>query len=445
MRVRQNKAFPVVLAVVVLGAVLAAAAAVSSAPPSREAASPVRPVLLIEVKGTIDPATSAYIRRGIRTSNRNRDALLLLRLDTPGGLVDATKDIIQDMLASRVPIAVYVAPEGAMASSAGTFITVAAQVAAMAPTTHIGSATPISSEGKDLERKVTNALASYMKTLAEKRKRNADWATKAVVKGISATADEALRLKVIDIVARDQDELLRRIDGRKVVVAGGSEVIKSRNAPIQKLPMRPQEALMHFLANPNVLGILLLIAMYGIIGEISNPGSIFPGVVGGIALILVLFSSNVLPLSATGLALVVFSVVLFVVDTQVPTHGVLTAGGVLSLALGLFLLVDAEDPVFRMSLAFIIPATLATGAFFAYAVTAGLRAQKRPVVTGHEGLVGRVAEARSPIAPEGRVLIDGAWWTAYAPGEKIEMGEMVRVVRVDGLKLYVTKVEGESK
>lgn len=404
-----------------------------------QAEHPSPSVCVITVTGTIDPATAGYIKRGIRKANRDNNNLLLIELDTPGGLVDATKDIIEQMLASRVPIAVYVTPQGAMASSAGTYITVAAQIAAMAPTTHIGSATPISSSGKDLEHKVTNALASYMKTLAERRGRNADWAIKAVRQGISATENEALKLKVIDFVVPDRQSLFRAVDGRKVQTSGGDVVIRSRGADVLKLPMTPQEGFMHFLANPNVIGFLVLLTIYGLIGEVSNPGAILPGVVGGMSLILVLYSSNLLPLSVTGLLLILFAVVLFLIDTQVTTHGVLTAGGVVSMALGLFLLVDAEDPVYRMSIPFVASAALVTGAFFVFAVGAGIRAQRRKVTTGHEGLVGSVVMAKTDIDPVGRVFLNGAWWTAQTREGSVRAGTAVRVVSVEGLRLFVTE------
>lgn len=400
-----------------------------------------RPVVrVIKVEGAIDPAVAGYIERALGLAKESRDELLLIEMDTPGGLVDSTKEIIQKMLASPVPIAVYVSPEGAMASSAGTFITLAAQVAAMAPTTHIGSATPISSEGGDLDRKVTHAMSSYIRTVAERRGRNADWAVKAVEEGISATEQEALKLNVIDLVSPSREDLLKKIDGRKVPVQGGTTTLNTTNARVVELPMTPQEALFHFLANPLVLGILVMVAIYGIIGEVSNPGAIFPGVVGGIALILVFFSANVLPLNTVAIMLIVFAIILFLVDTQVASHGVLTTGGVVAMALGLFLLVDSADPVFRMSVSFAISAALVTAAFFLFAVGAGLEAQKRKVVTGHEGMVGRVTEARTDISPEGRVFLDGAWWTAVSAGSSIQRGEQVVVRAVEGLRLIVDKV-----
>lgn len=397
-------------------------------------------VRVLHVEGTIDPATAGYIIRGLQQANSAGDGLVLIELDTPGGLVDATKDIIKEMLRSRVPVAVYVSPEGAMAASAGTYITVAAQIAAMAPTTHIGSATPVSGEGHDLQRKFTYALSSYMKTLAERRGRNAQWAVKAVTQGISATEHEALKLKVIDLIAPDRATLLKKIDGRKVDAAGQQVVLRTKGAPVKETPMSMQEVLMHFLSNPNVIGFLVIVAIYGLIGEVSNPGAILPGVLGGLALILVLYSSNILPLSATAAMLILFAVLLFLVDVHTPTHGVLTTGGCIAFALGLFLLVDSTDPIFRMSIPFVISAALATAAFFVFAVGAGVRAQKRKVTTGHEGLVGLLAEARTDIAPVGRVFLEGAWWTAEnRGGEPVRAGEMVRVVAVRGLRLYVEK------
>lgn len=401
-------------------------------------ASPLPTVLAIRVTGTIDPATAAYSVRAINKANRDHDALLLIQLDTPGGMVDSTKDIIKAMLASEVPIAVYVSPQGAMAASAGTYITIAAQIAAMAPTTHIGSATPIASTGKDLDRKVTNAMSSYIQTLAQRRGRNAEWAIKAVQKGVSATETQALKLHVIDLIAPTRSELLKEIDGRKVHLAEDQLVtLHTARAQVVDLPMSPQESLMHTLADPNVVMFLVLIAIYGLIAEVSNPGAILPGVVGGIALILVLYSSNVLPLNMAALLLLIFAVALFLIDAHVPTHGILTTGGIIAMGLGLFLLVDTENPLFRTSIVYVILGTAATGAFFVFAIGAGIRAQKRKVTTGYAGLVGRVVEAKTDINPVGSVFLEGAWWTAESTVGPIEMGERVVVQAVRGLRLFV--------
>lgn len=425
--------------VCLLGASLGLAVLADTAPKADDVPRTIR---VITVDGTIDPATSGYIRRAIEVANNNKDELLLIELNTPGGLVDATQDIIIAMLASKTPIAVYVTPEGGRALSAGTFILVSAQIAAMSPTTTTGAATPIGGQGgEDLERKVVNAMEAYMRSLAEKRDRNAEWATKAVTEGISATERESLELKVIDLIATDRNDLLKKIDGKTVMVAGEQKVtLNTAGAPVEELPMRPQERLMHFLANPNVIGILILIAIYGIIGEISNPGAIFPGVVGGIALILVFYAANLLPLNYTALALIVFAVALFIIESQTATTGILATGGAVALGLGLFLIVDVNDPVFRTSLSVVIPATLFTMAFFVFAIGAVIKAKKRHVTTGSQGLTGREVPARTDLDPYGKVFTDGSWWTVESIGGPVKAGEMVRIVEVQGLKLVVEPV-----
>jgi len=399
---------------------------------------------LIEVDGAIGPATVDYITRAITVSGEAGHAALVIRLDTPGGLLDSTQEIVQAFYGSPAPIVVHVAPSGAAAGSAGCFITLAADVAAMAPATSIGAAHPVQigggSEEKDakgdetMNKKLENHAVSTIEAIAERRGRNVAWARAAVLESASITAEKALELRVIDILATDMADLIRRLDGRTVrgapLALAGAEVVP--------IPMLVRERVFQMLWRPEVLLLLMLIAIYGIIGELSNPGAILPGVVGAIALILALYMGAILPVNIAGLALLGLAVLLFIADALAPTHGVLTIGGVIAFFLGGLMLFDGTIPDFRVSLALLVPATVLTAAFFMFIVTAGLRAQLLPVRAGREAFVGASALALTDIAPdaEGRVLLDGEDWRATTDAP-VASGERVRITAVRGLSLAV--------
>jgi membrane-bound serine protease (ClpP class) len=395
---------------------------------------------LIKVKGAIGPATASYIARAIDVATEREDTCLIIELDTPGGSLDSTREIIQKLFASTVPTVVYVYPEGAWAGSAGCFITLAADVAAMAPGTSIGAAHPVSigpggeSGGSDImKQKMENFASSYIASVAEKRGRNVEWAKSAVVKSESITATNALELKVIDLIATDLPELLTQLDDRDV----RGKSLKTASATVVEIPMTTQEKVLQLLSHPELMLILMLVAMYGIIGELSSPGAILPGVVGAIALILVLYMATVLPVSVAGLALIGLAVVLFIVDIYAPTHGVLTIGGIVAFFLGALMLFNRADPVFRLSLLYIIPATLVTAAFFVFVVGAGLRAQLLPVRAGRETMLGKTAPALARIdAASGRGFIEGEYWNAVSD-VPIESGHPVEIVAINGLTLKV--------
>ncbi len=401
------------------------------------------PVISMKMQGIIASPNQNFISRVLDEAKTRKACLVLVELDTPGGLMDSMEEIIKEMLKSSVPVCVYVSPSGAKAGSAGTFITIAAHVAAMAPGTSIGAAHPVSGDGNDIKgemnRKVTNYASSYIRTLAALRGRNAEWAEKAVRQSVAIDNDTALKNKVIDVIAIDTDELLAKIDGRKVKVNNTMVTLHTKGAPIVPIAMLPRENLFNFLANPNVLAILGVLTMYGLIAELQNPGAVFPGTIGVIALVLVLLGGSVLPVSIAGVALLVVSAALFIIDAFAPSHGVLTIGGVVAMCLGLLMVFDSPDPAVRVSLQTALLLSVLTGLFFLVVVVAGLRALKAKPQSGKEILIGMTAVASSTIQPTGKIFFDGSYWNARTEGEPISMGDTVSILRIEGLTAVVTK------
>ncbi|OIR15047.1 hypothetical protein GALL_41660 [mine drainage metagenome] len=398
---------------------------------------------LIKVEGAIGPATAGYVSRAVDRAGDGHFECLVIQLDTPGGLLDSTKTIVQKLLAARVPVVVYVAPEGATAASAGCFIALAADVAAMAPATSIGAAHPVEigaapgqeeSKGENtFAKKLENYSATYIESIAAKRGRNVEWARSAVKESAALTADKALAEKVVDLVAPNLDALLAQLDGRRV----GDRELHTRGAEIIPIPMTLREATFQLLWRPEVLVLLAIIAIYGLIGELSNPGTLVPGIVGSIALVLALYMGAVLPINFAGVALIVLAAVLFVADAFASTHGALTVGGGASLLLGALMLFDASNPAFRISLAFALPAAVITTLFSAFVLTAGLRAQRLPVRAGRETLIGRTAPALTRIDTSGGALfVEGERWNAVSD-TPIEPGQPAVVVGLTGLTLTV--------
>jgi membrane-bound serine protease (ClpP class) len=406
-------------------------------------------VSLIRVDGAIGPATADFIPRAVREAARRQDQCLIIELDTPGGLLESTKTIVQQLLTSPVPTVVYVAPSGATAASAGTFITLAADVAAMAPATTIGAAHPVqigsggsaeSPQDDTMKQKLENYAVSYMETIATKRKRNIEWAKSSVKESATITADKALELKVIEIIAKDNDDLLRQLDGREV----NGRKLKTVGAQVTEIPMSTSEVVFQKLWRPEVMFLLMLVAIYGIIGEISHPGTVLPGVVGAFALILVLYMSAILPVSSAGVALILLAVILFAIDVFAPTHGVLTFGGIVAFFVGSLMLFDRSNPALRLPLSYIVPATLITAAFFLFIVTKGLRAQQLPVKVGRETLLGRQTQAITPIdSQDGKVFLEGCYWKAVSDSP-VSKGQMVEITALHGLTMQVTPVTNSS-
>jgi membrane-bound serine protease (ClpP class) len=400
-------------------------------------------VCLIKIDGAIGPSTASYISRSIEAARTQDAQCLVIELNTPGGLLDSTQTIVQSFLGSTEPVIVYVAPTGATATSAGCFITLAASVAAMAPATTIGAAHPVMLSGAPtggeqkpddtMKQKLENFSVSYIEAIAAKRHRNVEWAKSAVRESASISAEKALELKVIDLIAIDRTDLLKQLNGRLV----DGKTLKTANAEIAEIRMSPAERIFQRLWRPEVMFILMLIAIYGIIGEMTTPGAILPGVVGAIALILALYMAAILPVNATGLVLIALALVLFIFDIYAPSHGVLTAGGIISFLIGSLMLFRTSDPLFRLSLGYIISATLITAAFFTFVVGKGLRAQRLPVKAGAEMMIGKTAPALTAIGSGGgRLFVEGEYWNAVSD-TPIEEGEMAEIVALRGLTLKV--------
>jgi membrane-bound serine protease (ClpP class) len=398
-------------------------------------------VSLINVDGAIGPATASYIARSMNEAQVQNAQCLIIQLNTPGGLLDSTQKIVQSFLGSPLPVVVYVAPTGATATSAGCFITMAASIAAMAPATTIGAAHPVSIGGapgggeekmdETMKQKIENFSISYIETIAGKRQRNVDWAKSAVKESASITAEKALQLKVIDLIAADISDLLQKLNGR---VADG-KTLKTAGAEISEIKMSASEHVFQKLWRPEVMFILMLVAIYGIIGELTTPGAILPGVVGAIALVIALYLAAILPVNVTGLVLIALALMLFIFDVYATTHGVLTVGGIIAFLIGSLMLFNRADPLFRLSLNYIIPATLVTAAFFIFIIGKGLRAQRLPVKVGAETLIGKTVTALTPVdSHSGRIFVEGEYWNAVSDSP-IEKDEQAEIAAVQGLTI----------
>jgi membrane-bound serine protease (ClpP class) len=416
------------------------AAAFMAAPASLRAEQ----VGLIHINGAIGPATATYIARALDRAATDNDECLIIQLDTPGGLLDSTKQIVSKLFQDQVPSVVYVAPAGAGAASAGTFITLAADVAAMAPDTTIGAAHPVSMGGGGDEgetnsvmgRKLENYAASYIETIATKRRHSVEWAKSAVRESASITAAQALQLHVIDLIAGDVPDLLRQLDGRRAA----GRTLRTAKASVVVIPMTAGERIFQMLWRPEVMFVLMLVAIYGIIGELSNPGAVLPGVAGAVALVLALYMGSVLPVNAAGLALILLAVALFIIDVFATTHGVLTVGGVVAFLLGSLLLFNRQ-PGFKLPLAWVLTATILTALFFLFVIGAGLRAQFQPAKTGRESMAGKTATALTAVDQYGgKVLFEGEYWEAVGQ-EPVAAGAPVEIV---GLEQLVLRVKPKS-
>lgn len=402
---------------------------------------------MLVVDDVINPIVAEYITSGIQKTTRDQAELLIIQLDTPGGLDRSMRIIIKEMLNSSTPIVVYVAPSGSRAASAGALITLAAHVAAMAPGTNIGAAHPVGMGGgkmdETLVKKVENDAAAYIRSIADKRGRNAEWAEKAVRQSVSASEKEALQLKVIDLIARDLPELIKALNGRKVETAAGPKLLKTEGKRIVYQEMNLRQRILAILSDPNVAYLLLILGFYGLIFELSSPGAVLPGIVGGIALILGLYALQMLPINYAGLILILLAILLFLAEIKVPSYGALTIGGIIAMILGSLMLIDTPAAYLRISLQLIAPTALATAAFFSLLVRAVIRAHRIKPATGREGLVGEIGMVRSWGDSYGRVFVQGELWEARGE-EAFREGEEVRVVGVEGLRLWVKK-EGPTE
>jgi membrane-bound serine protease (ClpP class) len=400
-------------------------------------------VELLTVQAVINPVVADYVSQRIAAANDDGAAAIVIKLDTPGGLDSSMRQIIQSMIASKAPVIVWVAPEGGRAASAGTFITMAAHIAVMAPNTSIGAAHPVGSGGEDVQGderdKVTNDAVSYLRDIATRRGRNADWADKAIRDSISANSQEAEQLNVVDFVSGDLGDILNKIDGRTVTTAAGPVTLRTAGDQVTEAPMDFIERLLLIITDPTIAALLLSLGGIALYFELSNPGAILPGVVGGIAILLALYALGTLPVNLAGLGLIGFAFALFLADVYLTSHGVLTVGGAISLALGLLMLINSSAPylqVARPAVAGIVTAFLAASVVIA---TLSFRTRRIRVATGSEALVGRIARARSAISPDGTVMLDGEIWRAVTD-RPVEQGAAVRVVSVEGLTVKVEPV-----
>jgi membrane-bound serine protease (ClpP class) len=401
-----------------------------------------RPVSVIDIDGAITPITVRLLAAAIERAQADASQALVVQLNTPGGLERSMRSMVQSILNAEIPVIVYVAPTGARAASAGVFLTVAAHVAAMAPATNIGAAHPVAVGGqmdKDMLKKVENDAAAFARTLATERGRNAEWMEKAVRSSVSVTEREALKLKVIDLIADSVPDLLEKIDGRVVKTKRGPVTLETKNAPVKVIEIRFRDRFLALITDPNIAYILMMVGMLGIFFELSNPGVVLPGVIGGISLILAFFAFQSLPINWAGLLLILFGVALLIAEIKITSHGVLTIGGVVSMVLGSFMLYEAPEVGFRVSWAVILPTVGATAGLVIWAVSAGLRAMLRPPTTGVAGMIGQRALVRAALDPEGQVQLDGEIWRAVAEDAPVPAGETVRVTGVDGLTLRVSR------
>jgi membrane-bound serine protease (ClpP class) len=427
------------------------------------ATGPVAPfVYRVVIDGAISPASAEFLTDAIERAEDEGAAALVVELDTPGGLVDSTRDIVQRILASRVPVIVYVAPSGARAGSAGVFVTLAAHVAAMAPGTNIGAATPIQMGGAPmpggpgsppdttggeagddgqgaLERKILNDTIAFIRTISERRGRNADWAEQAVREGSSITETEARAQNVVDLLSPSLPALLDSIDGREVEVLDRTVALETANADVRTIEAGLRFRILDTIANPNIAFVLMLIGIYGIFFELMNPGAILPGVVGGISLLLAFFALQALPVNYAGILLILFALVLFIAEVKVASYGLLTVGGVVAFVLGATMLFDAPGSLVRVSWSVILPAALLTAGFFAFVMGLAWRTYKSRPTTGKEAIIGERGRVTARIDRIGAVSVHGELWRARAE-EPIETGTEIVVVEVDGLTLSVRPV-----
>ncbi|GLI40077.1 serine protease [Geobacter hydrogenophilus] len=396
---------------------------------------------VLGVRSAINPVTASFLKRNLDSAARRGDRLVLLEMDTPGGLDTAMREIVKDVLGSPVPVAVHVAPSGARAASAGAIICLAADICAMAPGTTIGAAHPVSigeKQDKVMEEKVVNDAEAYAEGLANRRGRNAAVARRMVRESLSLSAEKALEENVVDLIAADRASLLAQLEGHRVARPGGDVVLRLAGAAVREEPMTARERILDAIGNPNVAYILMMLGFLGIFFELSNPGVILPGVIGGISLILAFFAFQTLPVNYAGVLLIILALILFIAEIKIVSHGMLTVGGVIAMVLGSLLLFESPEPYLRVSWQVIAITVIAVSAFSVFAVTMAVRAHRRKPTTGGEGLLGESGKALSAIAPEGRVFIHGEYWDAWSD-EPLAEGDRVTVVAVEGMRVKVRK------
>jgi len=414
-----------------------------------EVNSPAAHVNQIVVDATINPAIADFIRESIVRSSQDGASALIIQLDTPGGLLNSTKSIVKELLSAPLPVMVYVAPSGASAGSAGVFITMAGHIAAMAPGTTIGAAHPVGSGGQNIEgdmrEKIENFTASFSQTIAQRRGRNVEWAEKAVRESVAITENEALQKKVIDVVARDIQELLRKAEGRKVEVGNAQVTLDFKSArmadgsfEVRPLEMRLKHKVLNIIADPNIAYLLMMAGILGLYLEFSHPGVVFPGLAGGICLLLALTAFQVLPINYTGLLLLLLGIGLLVAELFLPSFGILGVGGIAAFVLGSLFLFDTPEQEVLVDRGIIFSVALTVGAFMLLIGTLAARTWRQRPVVGVEGLIGKIGEVRVRLAPRGQIWLNGEYWNAES-NEEIEVGQQVQVVGINNLLLRVNR------
>ena len=394
--------------------------------------------LIIDLEGPINPGTATFMIRGMKEAEKRGSSIIIIRLDTPGGLASSMRTMVKGIMNSPIPVVVYVAPKGAGAASAGVMVTVCAHIAAMAPSTNIGAAHPVAAGGKDIEKtmseKVVNDMASYGRGIAQAKGRNGEWVEQAIRESVSITADEAVKKHVVDLVAPDVDELLKRIDGREITLQGKKITLKTKD--LKKTYYHPgfRDRILKIISDPNIAYILMMIGLAGLYFELAHPGVIFPGVVGAISLILAFYSFQTLPVNYAGLLLIILGIVFFIAEVKVTSYGVLSLGGLTSLTLGSIMLFEDVG----VSLSLMMPTLVLVGGFFVVVSTLAFRAYRSKPKSGIEGMIGEVGLVKETIDPEGLVFVHGEYWRAKAR-EKIEQGENVEVESIQGLVLNVKR------
>ncbi len=402
-------------------------------------------VVSIKIDGSINPVTADFIRNSIERAHSENAECIIIQLNTPGGLLKSTRVIVSEILESPLPVIVFVSPGGAHAGSAGVFITLAAHIAAMAPGTNIGAAHPVTMQAQmdtTMNEKATNDAAAFIRSIAEKRHRNIEWAERAVRRSYSYTETEAFQDSVIDMIAKNEQELLEMINGKIVELTSGKKALQTSGAKIETYEMSFLEKLLDIISDPNIAYILLLLGMYGIFFELYNPGAILPGIVGVIALILAFYSMHSLPVNYAGLALIIFAIILFILEIKIVSHGLLAIGGIVSLLLGSMMLIKSGSSLemTRISRAVIITATAVTALFFLFVVGLGLKAQRRKAVTGLEAMIGETGEVLEMLAPGGTVRVQGEIWKAESLGGTLQKGDKIRVKEMKNFTLYVEPI-----
>ena len=404
-------------------------------------------IKVISIDESINPGTAAFLARGTQEAEEDEAVLMVIQLDTPGGLVSSMRTMVKTIMNASIPVVVYVSPSGAQAASAGVFVVMAADVAAMAPGTNIGAAHPVVAGGKEMDEtmntKMVNDLVAFIKSIASRRGRNADWAEEAVRKSVSITAEEALKLDVVDLVAKDMNDLLKKLEGWPVQTRDGEKKLALKGASIERVQENLRDKILKTVSNPNIAYILMLIGLAGLYFELSHPGVIFPGVIGGISLILAFYAFQTLSVNYAGLLLILLGAILFLLEIKVTSYGLLSIGGVICLTLGSIMLFNTGGTDLRVSWSVMIPAVLVVSSFFIAVALLAVRAHMARPRTGYQGLIGEIAVAKESLAPEGKVFVHGELWNATSE-DIVPAGTRVEVIGVENLLLKVRKI-GDKK